>query len=77
MFSFIKQEKNQLVVSVCDPTQKLESGQITIKEEIKGMEFIKSKNINFPGSMEKGQEVQLIFSKKVIRYNLYLSSKYD
>lgn len=54
-----KENQNQLQIAICDPTQKLESGQITVSRIDKADIATSTHEINFPIGIEKGKPVIL------------------
>ena len=56
---FCVQDQNQLSIAICDPTQKLKSGQITISRFSKSGTTTSVKEITFPIGIKKGTPVIL------------------
>ena len=54
-----KQNYNQLSIAICDPTQKLELGQITVSKATKNDKAKSVRGISFPIGNEKGKPVIL------------------
>lgn len=54
-----KEDHNQLQITICDPTQKLESGQITVSRIDKADIVESTHEISFPIGIEKGKPVIL------------------
>ena len=54
-----KQNYNQLSIAICDPTQKLELGQITVSKATKNDKAKSIREISFPIGNEKGKPVIL------------------